>query len=152
MRIANIFQIMTAAVLLTTVGAEYAAAQSFTLPRAKTTLMQEGEMRPPDSTTWKLSVAALTAANMLDLTSSWGKCEQNASLRTADGRFDGSRAILLKAGVLGGLVATEWLLTRKTNRYRKAATIFNFGAAGAIGAVAAHNYTNRAPSQTGQCR
>lgn len=100
---------------------------------------------------WKMSVAALATANTLDAASSWGKCEQNSVLAGEDGRF-GAKGAFLKAGLAGGLVAAEWLITRKTNRYRKAFSILNFGSAVGIGAMAVRNYGIQSPPETGRCR
>lgn len=100
---------------------------------------------------WKLSVGALTTANALDVSSSWGKCEQNSLLAGSDGRFGGNGA-LLKTGIVAGVLAAEWLITRKTKRATKVLSILNFGSATAIGALAVRNYGIQAPTGTERCR
>jgi len=96
----------------------------------------------PGKNLWRSSVVALTAANLMDVHSSWGKRELNSTLAGPTGTF-GRQGALLKLGFQGGLVGLEYLITRghPTGKlYRKLAFI-NFGASAAIGAVAAHNYT-----------
>ncbi len=97
---------------------------------------------PAGKSLWGASVAALAAANVMDVHSSWGKHELNSTLSGSAGTF-GGRSALIKLGFQGGLVGLEYLITRghPTGKlYRKLAFI-NFGATAAIGAVAAHNYT-----------
>jgi len=91
---------------------------------------------------WRVSVTTLAAANALDVQSSWGKHELNATLAGPAGNF-GQQGALLKLGFQGGLLGVEYLLTRRhpSARLYRALSIINFGAAGAVGGVAAHNYT-----------
>jgi hypothetical protein len=100
---------------------------------------------------WKLSVGSLAIANVLDVSSSWGKCEQNNLLAGQDGRF-GAKGVLLKSAIVGGVMSAEWLITRKTPRSRKLFSILNFGSATGIGALAVRNYGIQAPGETGRCR
>ncbi len=97
---------------------------------------------PAGRNLWRTSVVALTAANVMDVHSSWGKHELNSTLAGSAGTF-GRQSALIKLGFQGGLVGLEYLITRghPTGKlYRKLAFI-NFGATAAISAVAAHNYT-----------
>jgi hypothetical protein len=91
---------------------------------------------------WRVSVTTLAAANTLDVQSSWGKHELNSTLAGPAGNF-GKQGALLKLGFQGGLVGVEYLLTRHrpSARLYRALSIINFGAAGVVGGVAAHNYT-----------
>jgi hypothetical protein len=99
---------------------------------------------PPSKakTTWKFSLAALAAANALDVQSSWGKHELNGSLSGPGGTF-GKQGALLKLGIGGGLYAFEFVITRghPSMKLYRALSIINFGAAATTSAVAAHNYT-----------
>jgi len=91
---------------------------------------------------WRTSVTALAVSNALDVDSSWGKHELNSTLAGPGGNF-GKQGTLLKLGFQGGLVGIEYLITRRrpSGKIYRALSIINFGAAAAIGGVAAHNYT-----------
>ena len=91
---------------------------------------------------WKVSVATFAAANVLDVTSSWGKRELNPALSAPSAKF-GASSLGLKAGIVGTVIGVEYLLTRGHPRpgvYR-ALAIVNFCDAGAVGGVAARNFT-----------
>jgi len=98
--------------------------------------------KPKDVRLWKVSVTALAAANALDVHSSWGKHELNSVLSNSSGKFGGQGA-LLKAGVQGGLLGLEYLISRghPSGKVYRVLSVINFSAAGVIGGVAAHNYT-----------
>jgi hypothetical protein len=87
-------------------------------------------------------VTALSVANALDVHSSWGKHELNSTLAGPGGNF-GKQGALLKLGFQGGLLGVEYLITRghPSGKVYRALSFINFGAAGVIGGVAAHNYT-----------
>lgn len=90
---------------------------------------------------WKLSLAALTTANVVDIRSSWSKRELNPVLAPSSGAF-GWHAALVKGAITGALVGVEFLATRGHRRpslYR-ILSIANFSSAAAVGAVATHNY------------
>jgi len=91
---------------------------------------------------WRTSVTTLTVANALDVHSSWGKHELNSTLAGPSGNF-GKQGALLKLGFQGGLIGIEYLITRRhpIGKVYRAFSIINFGAAAALGGVAAHNYT-----------
>jgi hypothetical protein len=95
---------------------------------------------------WRISVATLAAANVLDVQSSWGKRELNPALSNASGTF-GAQGAAIKSACQGGLLAIEYLVTRHhpSGKLYKALSLINFGAAGAMGGVAAHNYTIAPP-------
>ena len=90
---------------------------------------------------WRVSVAALAAANIMDVQSSWGKRELNPALAGNGGTF-GPRGALLKAGITGGVVALEFLVLRhgKSKNLSKALGAINFGDAGLTGALAGKNW------------
>ena len=85
------------------------------------------------------SVAAVTAAQTLDMHSSWGKYEANPLLRSPDGRF-GVRGVAVKSSIAVGSLGVQTLILRKWPKARKAAVVINFAAAGAISVVAVRNY------------
>ena len=91
---------------------------------------------------WRTSVAALSVANVLDVHSSWNKHELNSALAGSSGNF-GREGTLIKVGFQGGLLAFEYLITRghPSGKLYRVLSFANFGAAAAIGGVAAHNYT-----------
>ena len=117
------------------------AADNGTPPRSWPTPV---ESAPPHikrgMTLWRASVAALAAANIMDVQSSWGKRELNPALAGNSGAF-GAKGALLKAGITGGVVALEYLVLRHgpSKRLRRLAAV-NFGDAGLIGATAARNW------------
>ncbi len=92
---------------------------------------------------WIASWAAFAVVNVLDTHSSAGKGELNPLLRAPDGRFSTQRAGIFKAGLGGGLMAFQgWMIkTHPERNMYKPFTVANFGVTGAMGAVAARNYT-----------
>ena len=107
---------------------------------AQDSLLQE--RAAPGQKLWKMSIATLTFAHVLDVKSSWGKRELNPVLASPSGNF-GAQGALIKMGVLGGVVGFEYLLTRghSHGRLYRGLAILNFGSSVAIGATAVHNYT-----------
>ena len=97
---------------------------------------------PPTKTLWRVSLASLAVANAMDLQSSWGKHELNPTLSGPTGTFGGQGA-LIKLSLQGGLMSIEYFLTRghPSRKLYRALSMINFGAAGTMGAIAAHNYT-----------
>jgi hypothetical protein len=96
----------------------------------------------PNQALWKASLAAIAAANAMDVQSSWGKHELNPTLSGPTGNF-GAQGALIKLGIQGGLLGAEYLITRghPSQRLYRALSAINFGAAASTAAVAAHNYT-----------
>lgn len=96
----------------------------------------------PSRTMWRASIAALGAANAIDIESSWGKHELNSTLSNSSGTF-GVQGALIKLGLQGSLVGIEYLITRRhpSGKLYRALGFINFGAAAGIAGVAAHNYT-----------
>ena len=92
-------------------------------------------------TLWRASIAALTAANAMDVQSSWGKHELNPALAGGSGTF-GAQGALLKLGLQGSLVGIEYLITRRhpSPKLYKVMSLINFGAAAGFAGAAAHNY------------
>jgi len=109
--------------------------------------------RPSDASDkrlWKVSLATLTVANVLDVQSSLGKHELNSALSGPSGTL-GTQGILLKSALQGGLMGIEYLVTRsrsqgslverpRSRMYRTLA-IINFASTGVFTGIAVHNYT-----------
>jgi hypothetical protein len=94
----------------------------------------------PDIRLWKWSATALIGASALDVASSWGRCcESNRLLASPDRRF-GSRGLAVKSGVVGGQLALQYLVARKSPKVARVLGFVNFAGAGAVTAVAFHNY------------
>mgnify|MGYP001590095481 CR=1 FL=1 len=91
---------------------------------------------------WLLSVAALIAAGAADTHSSYGGYEANPLLRSADGRLR-ARGVAIKFGLLGGAIATEYLIIRKHPETGDTAFVANLAATSALTAVAVRNYRFR---------
>lgn len=99
---------------------------------------------------WQISVVTLSVANVLDVHSSLGKRELNATLAGPSGTL-GARGIALKSGLQGGLLGIEYLLIRKHSknlvedrarpRLYRTLSIINFVSSAVLTGVAAHNYT-----------
>ena len=90
---------------------------------------------------WKFSTAAVLASNSMDVTSSWGKRELNPVLAGSKGTF-GGRGAVLKLGIMGGVVAVEYLVLRHrpSRSLAKAMAWINFSDAAVTGAVAGRNF------------
>ena len=97
---------------------------------------------------WRASLVTLSLANVADVHSSLGKRELNPGLSGPSGTL-GTRGILLKSGLQGGLVGFEWLVIHSHSRssaqphskwYRSLAVI-NFASSAVLAGVAARNYT-----------
>lgn len=112
--------------------------------------IQSVESQPVRTSRWKKiwrgSLVALAAANALDIASSYGKIEGN-QLLGSPAPF-GRRAVAIKVGLQVPLVAHQLWITRKpatqVNAWR-ASAITNFALAGALAAVAAHNFAVARP-------
>jgi hypothetical protein len=90
---------------------------------------------------WWASAAALAAANVADIQSSWGKRELNGSLAGKDSTF-GSAGTLIKLGIFAGVCTIEYLALHHNPSpamYRRLA-IINFGDASLTGGMAIRNY------------
>ena len=97
--------------------------------------------QPAGKILWRTSLAALTAANAMDVRSSWGKHELNPSLSGDNGRF-GREGALIKLGILGGMFAVESLILRRqpSAKFYRGLAIVNFGSASVTGAIAIRNF------------
>ena len=100
------------------------------------------EKAGPGATRWRISLAALGAANVADTASSWNKRELNPALANSSGIF-GWQSAVLKMGIVGAVTGVEWLATRHGARpsFYRALSAINFCGAAAIGSVAGHNFT-----------
>jgi hypothetical protein len=92
-------------------------------------------------TLWRVSVAALAAANVMDARSSWGKHELNPTLSGNNGRF-GREGSLIKLGIVGGMFAVESLVLRHrpASKFYRGLALINFGSAAVTGATAIRNF------------
>ena len=83
------------------------------------------------------SVVAVVGSQALDIHSSMGHYEANPVL--GSGPF-GKRQIGTKLAIVGGWQVAQWLIVRRWPETRRAATLVNYAAAGATGAVSVRNY------------
>lgn len=92
---------------------------------------------------WIGSWIAFAAVNVLDAHSSQGHGEANPFLRDSNGGFANGKATAVKGALGAGFFLFQrHLVQRGPNRnYYKTFTIANTAATGAMGAVAANNYT-----------
>ena len=91
---------------------------------------------------WKRSLLAVAASQALDVASSYGLRELNPLLASSDGRF-GGKAMSIKLGATGAIVALEYVLVKK---YPKSARIFsklNWASSVVTTGFAIHNYAIR---------
>ena len=125
------------------------AQENIPLPKAQD-LRSTGNPQISGKRLWQASLVTLSVANVVDVHSSLGKRELNSALAGSSGTF-GTRGILLKSGMQGGLLGVEYLILRRHSHdlaynparsklYRTLA-IINFASAAALTGVAAHNYT-----------
>jgi|SRR5450432_1376615 hypothetical protein len=91
---------------------------------------------------WQASLASLTVANVLDVQSSWGKHELNATLAGTDGTF-GARGAATKSAMVAGLMGLETLVMRRcpSKKLYRLLTVVNFGAGALVAGTVVHNYT-----------
>jgi len=88
------------------------------------------------------SWAALAVSTVSDTASSYGHSEANPWLASRDQRFSG-RGVALKAAVIGGIIAGEYLLHRRlpnSEPAHKTAAVINFAAAGVTAGQAIRNW------------
>lgn len=88
-------------------------------------------------TVWRVSQALLAGADAADVASSWGKIEANPLLHAGSHFSYGSLAI--KLGGLGGSIAAQHYLLRKSPELTPVAASTNLAAAAVLGAVAGRN-------------
>jgi hypothetical protein len=93
---------------------------------------------------WRASIAAVIAGSAVDVHSSLGRHETNSLLANRHGVFS-AQGIAVKLAIAGAAVGTQHYLLHKhpTVSAYKVGTILNFSVAGALGGVAAHNYSVR---------
>jgi len=92
---------------------------------------------------WIGSWLAFAAVNVLDAHSSQGHGEANPFLRGSNGGFANGKATAVKGALGAGFFLFQRHLIKKNpdQNYYKTFTFANTAATGAMGAVAAHNYT-----------
>jgi hypothetical protein len=109
---------------------------------ASVALSAEGISRTrPGKKRWWASVAALAAASVLDIHSSWRRREINPMLRGPEGRF-GARGLVIKSSILGASCGVQWMLLDKEPRRNGALVGMNAGLAAWSATAAARNHRN----------
>lgn len=98
----------------------------------------------PAQRLWQISLVSLATAHIVDSHSSWAKCEANPFVAGSGGTFD-ARSLALKSAVYGGLSAFEFVTGRHHPSLYRWFSAVNFGVAGGLGALAAHNYSVHGP-------
>ena len=102
-------------------------------------LSQEIPQVQPNNTLWKASLATYAAANVADLTSG-ARLASNPAYRETNPLMQSTAAAVgIKAGIIGAVVVTNWLVLRRHPEQKKMLAILNFGASAAPLAAAIHN-------------
>jgi hypothetical protein len=111
-------------------------------------LRSEPDRRIRGRRAWLVSLAAVAAANLLDVHSSFDKRERNGILAAPNTQFGWSSAAI-KAGIVAPVVGYQlwWHKRHPTSTPYRAFTITNFCAAGLVAGVAAHNYSIATPAR-----
>ena len=112
--------------------------------RPKTTIARvtESQSTTPRSHYWMLAgIAANLGATAADFATTVGSRELNPVIGNgSNGRVDLRNLALVKLGFTGAQIGLQlWIHHKAGHRYDKSFAIGDFVAAGAIGAVAAHN-------------
>jgi hypothetical protein len=88
------------------------------------------------------SLIAFNAANVLDVTSSYGKRELNPALSGSNGTF-GIGSLGVKAGLVGAVDLFEALWVRRHPERMRTTGLANFNMGAIAGGMAIHNYDVR---------
>ena len=91
---------------------------------------------------WKISLAVLSTATIVDASTSWNQREANPLLAGRNGTF-GGKAIAIKGLLAGSTVVYQYYMIHKKPEMERTATLLNFGAAAMFGGIAAHNLSVR---------
>jgi hypothetical protein len=95
---------------------------------------------PISADSWKWSLVTVAAVNVADTASSL-RCQSSPGVQEQNplyGQFNG-RAVGIKAGLVGGQTAVQWLIVRKWPKSRRFLTVLNFGQSAAPAWAAVHN-------------
>jgi hypothetical protein len=92
----------------------------------------------PKTTSWKLSLLALTAAHTADTATSWNKHELNPVL-SAPGASFGWQSLAIKAAFAGASISIQAVLLHRHPEFARKFAAMNYVQAGVIGGVAIHN-------------
>ena len=87
---------------------------------------------------WTASVLAVCAAHGVDIASSYGKREVNPAMPAA---HFGAGDVALIGGISAGVLVMEWAILRHHPQSEKSFAVVNYATAGAVSAVAVHNFT-----------
>jgi hypothetical protein len=96
------------------------------------------DLARPKTTSWKLSLLAVTAAHTADAATSWNKRELNPVL-SAPGAAFGWQSLAVKAAFAGVSVSIQAVLLHRHPEFAKRFASLNYLQAGVIGGVAIHN-------------
>jgi nitric oxide reductase large subunit len=88
---------------------------------------------------WWASVALVVAASALDVASSRGGVETNPLMRGRNGKFNTGRAVMWKSIAMGGMLATEALVVRRSPTSARSAAMANIVTAGTVSGLAIRN-------------
>ena len=94
----------------------------------------------PAKRRWWVSVAAVAAASVVDVHSSWSRPELNPMLQGPDGRFR-VHGVAIKSSIVGASCGLQWLLLRRKPQLSNTLAGVNAGLAAWTGAVAVRNLT-----------
>ena len=104
--------------------------------------------RPVGKNLWRASLAAVTAVNVMNAGSSWGKRELNPNLSGNNGRFGAQGGLQAGNCREGGVLVVESLVLRRqpstTKLYRSLALV-NFGTASVTGSYGDSESRDSAP-------
>jgi len=110
-------------------------------------LLMSGFTRAQDRPSKRLFIAsmiAFNAANVLDVTSSYGKRELNPALAGANQTF-AMRGVGVKVGVVGSVDLFEVLFLRRHRELMRTTAVGNFIMSATLGGLAIHNYGVSSP-------
>jgi hypothetical protein len=96
----------------------------------------------PSKRLYVASLIAFNAANVLDVTSSYGKRELNPALSGSNGTF-GIGSLGVKAGLVGAVDLFEALWVRRHPERMRTTGLANFNMGAIAGGMAIHNYDVR---------
>jgi len=91
---------------------------------------------------WKISLAVLGTATIVDASTSWNQREANPLLRSSNGTF-GGKAVAIKGLLAGSTLLYQCYAIKKRPEMERTATLLNFGAAAMFSGIAVGNLAVR---------
>lgn len=122
---------------------QYAAGQSFIKHHLSGVRLAQIPDARPKANLYHWSLAALAAANVADVATTWGRPELNPILG-GTARF-GLVSLAAKSALCGGSFLLQRKLIHRNPGLRRTFTWVNFVMAGGLGGVAVHNQSLGAP-------